>query len=541
VAGLAASFGSGAMTNSIGEFANAKCIFVMGSNTTETHPIISLQIKKAVKFNGAKLIVADPRRIDLVDHATVWLRHKSGTDVALLNGMMHVILKEGLADEEFIKTRTENFDELKAILPKYTPEYVAEITGVAAEDIIEAARIYATAETASIAYAMGVTQHITGVDNVRSFANLAMLTGNLGKPNVGVNPLRGQNNVQGACDMGALPDVYTAYQKVINPDAKAKFEQAWGVEGLSDKVGMKVSHAFDAITAGKIKGMYIMGENPMVSDPNLNHVEHALKELDFLVVQDIFMTPTAELADVVLPAASFAEKDGTFTNTERRVLRVRKAIEPVGNSKADWQIISEIATRCGYPMNYASAEEIFEEIRTVTPSYAGMTYARLDETGGLHWPCPTVDHPGTKYLHKDKFARGLGEFKGIEWKAPAENPDDEYPLILSTGRSLFHYHTGSMTRRAKAIDAHFPEGRVEINPVKAAELGIANGDKVKVATRRGEVITKAYLTDRVPEHTIFMVFHFEEAAANRLTNNALDPICGIPEYKVCAAKIEKVS
>ncbi len=541
MAGLAASFGSGAMTNSISEFSKAKCIFVIGSNTTETHPIISLQIKKAVKYNGAKLIVADPRRIDLIDFADVWMRHKSGTDVALFNGMMHVILKEGLADEEFIKERTEKFDELKAVVDKYTPEYASEITGVPAEDIIEAARIYASAENSSIAYAMGITQHTCGVDNVRSSANLAMVTGNMGKEGTGVNPLRGQNNVQGACDMGALNAVYTGYQKVTLPAVKEKFEKAWGVEGLSDKPGYTVTSSFAAVEEGKVKGMFIMGENPMVSDPNTGHIEHCLKALDFLVVQDIFLTPTAQLADVVLPAATFAEKEGTFTNTERRVLKVRQAINPIGNSKPDWKILCEIATCCGYPMDYANAEEIFEEIASVTPSYGGISYDRIEETGGLAWPCPTKDHPGTKFLHKGKFARGLGEFKGIEWKAPAENPDDAYPLILSTGRSLFHYHTGSMTRRAKALDEYLPKNRVEINPAKAAELGIANGEQVKISTRRGEVVTEAYVTERVPEHTIFLLFHFEEAAANRLTNNALDPVCGIPEYKACAAKIEKIS
>jgi len=529
------------MTNSINEFQNAKCIFVIGSNTTETHPIISLQIKKAVRNNGAKLIVADPRRIDLVDLATVWMRQKSGTDVALFNGMMHVILKEGLADKEFIESRTENFAELEAVLPKYTPEYVSEITGIAVEDIIEAARTYAKAETAAIVYAMGITQHTVGVDNVRSSANLAMMTGNVGKLYTGVNPLRGQNNVQGACDMGALPTDYPAYQKVANPEMKAKFEKAWGVEGLSEKPGYTVTKVMDAVLEGKVKGMYIIGENPMVSDPNTAHVEHVLKSLDFLLVQDIFMTPTAELADIVLPAATFAEKEGTFSNTERRVLRVREAIKPSGNSKPDWAILCEIANRCGANWNYASPKEIMEEIITVTPSYGGITYDRLDETGGLQWPCPNAEHPGTRFLHSGKFSRGLGQFKGIEWQAPAENPDAEYPLILSTGRSLFHYHTGSMTRRSKAIDEQFPKNRVEINPAKAAELGIADGDMVKVSTRRGEVELNAYVTDRVPEHTIFMVFHFQEASANRLTNNALDPICAIPEYKVCAAKIEKIN
>lgn len=528
------------MTNSIDEFADAKCILIMGSNTTETHPIISLQIKKAVKYNGAKLIVADPRKIEMVEFADVWLRQKSGTDVALINGLMHVIVRDNLADVSFIHDRTEKFAELEAVLPKYTPEYVAEITGVAASDIVAAAHLYAQADTGSIVYAMGITQHTVGVDNVRSLANLAMITGNLGKPSAGVNPLRGQNNVQGACDMGALPDVYTGYQKVILPEVKAKFAAAWGVEDLSEKVGLKMTHSFDAITDGKVKGMYVMGENPLVSDANIHHVEHALKELDFLVVQDIFMTPTAQMADVILPAVSFAEKDGTFSNTERRVLRVRQAIDPVGNARADWQIISQIASRCGYPMDYANAEEIFAEIASLTPSYGGISYSRIEATGGLQWPCPTAEHPGTKYLHKDKFARGLGEFKGIEWQAPAENPDAEYPLILSTGRILYHYHTGTMTRRSKATDEFFPRGRIEINPLKAAELGIVHGEKVRVITRRGQLETTAFVTDKVPEHTVFMFFHFEEEAANLLTNNALDPIAAIPEYKACSVRVEKI-
>jgi formate dehydrogenase major subunit len=529
------------MTNSIDELEHdAKCIFVIGSNTTENHPIIGMKIKRNVKFNGAKLIVADPRKIDIADSADIYMSQKPGTDVALINGMMHVIIKEGLANQDFIENCTEGYEALAETVAKYSPEYVSEITGIPAEDIRKAARLYATSEASSICYAMGLTQHSTGTDNVKSICNLALLTGQIGRPGTGVNPLRGQNNVQGACDMGGLPNVFTAYQQVTNPDVRAKFEKAWGVS-LPDKNGLTLTEVINEAHRGKIKALYVIGENPLMSDPDLHHVEEALDNLDLLIVQDIFLTETAKHADVVLPSACFAEKDGTFTNTERRVQRVRKAIDPPGQAKQDWQIISEISEALGYPMNYASPEEIFNEMAGLTPSYAGMNYARL-EGKGLTWPCPNLEHPGTRYLHKDgKFSRGKGLFTAIEFKAPKENPDEEYPLILTTGRSLFHYHTGTMTRRSSALHAHKPENVVEINPKLAKQLNISDGEYVKLSTRRGSIKVKAYITDMIKKHVVFTTFHFAEAAANILTNaDSLDPVAKIPEYKVCAVKLEKI-
>jgi formate dehydrogenase major subunit len=528
------------MTNSINELQNdATAIFIIGTNTTENHPVIGYKIKSNVRKNGAKLIVADPRRIDLAEMADVYMQFRPGTDVALVNGMMNVIISEGLLDKEFIENRTEGFEEVAKVLEKYTPEYVEPITGVPAEDIRKAARIYASAERGSICYAMGLTQHSTGTDNVKSVCNLALLTGNLGKPGTGVNPLRGQNNVQGACDMGALPVTYPAYQQVTNPEVREKFEKAWGVK-LSPNNGVTLTAAINKAYEGDLKGIFVFGENPMVSDPDLQHVEEALDNLELLIVQDIFLTETAQRADVVFPGTTFAEKEGTFSNTERRVQRVRQAITPRGDARPDWQILCELSNRLGYPMDYSSPEEIFNEMRTVTPSYAGITYQRL-EGEGLHWPCPTEEHPGTPILHKEKFNRGLGLFHGIEFNEPAELPDEEYPLILSTGRSLFHYHTGTMTRRAEALDTHQPENEVQVNPVTAEKLNIVDGETVRIITRRGSIELKAQITDILEENVIFTFFHFSEAAANVLTNAAaLDPVAGIPEYKVCAARLEKI-
>ncbi len=525
------------MTNSIEDLAQSKAILVIGSNTTEAHPIIGYQIKKAVRENGAKLIVADPRRINLVDFADLWLELKPGSNIALLNGLMNVIMSEGLADRDFIAARTEGFEELEAILPKYTPDVVEKITGVAAEDIRKAARLYATAESAAICYTMGITQHTSGTNNVLSVANLAMMTGNLGKRGAGVNPLRGQNNVQGACDMGGLPNVFTAYQNVADDAARQKFEKAWGVE-LSGKPGLTVTEIMGGAHHGDIKALYIMGENPVISDPDITHVREALGKLDFLVVQDIFLTETAALADVVLPSAAFAEKEGTFSNTERRVQRVRKAAEAPGTAKPDWQIIAEIGLALRYPMKYASAEEIFEEIRTLTPSYAGITYERLDE-GGLQWPCPSTDHPGTPVLHTSVFTRGKGLFSAVEYKAPAEETDAEYPLILTTGRSLWQYHTGTMTRKSAGLESLAPHNWIELNPVDAKQYGLSDGDQVAVASRRGKITTTVMVTEGIRPGVVFMPFHYAESAANVLTNTAIDPVAKIPEYKVCAVKISK--
>ncbi len=539
MAGLAAAFGSGAMTNSIADIEKAQVILLTGSNPTENHPVIATFMKRAVTRHGAKLIVVDPRAIEMTKFATLWLRQRPGTDVAWLNGMMHVIINEGLYDKQYVQERTENFDALRVAVQRYTPHYVEEITGIPQTDLIAAARLYASAERASICYAMGITQHITGTDNVKCLANLAMLCGNVGIEGGGVNPLRGQNNVQGACDMGALPNVFTGYQRVGDPDVQKKFSEAWGV-ALSDKPGITVVEIMNAAHEGKIKGLYILGENPMVSDPDISHVEEELKRLDFLVVQDIFLTDTAQLAHVVLPGVSFAEKDGTFTNTERRVQRVRKAIEPIGMARQDWDIIRDIASRMGTQWSYSSAEEIFTEIRSLTPSYAGITYQRLDREGGLQWPCPHEEHPGTPYLHKDRFTRGRGLFHAVEYMPPHEQTDSSFPYILSTGRVLYHYHGASMTRRSQGLVFRYPRGYVEINRKDATTLGIADNAMVKISSRRGWIEVNARITDRSPPGTIFMPFHFFEAAANRLTHSQLDPIGKIPEYKVCAVRIEPV-
>ncbi|MBS7632816.1 formate dehydrogenase subunit alpha [Candidatus Bathyarchaeota archaeon] len=537
VVGLAGVFGSGAMTNSIDELENAEAIFVIGSNTTEQHPLIGTRILRAVR-KGAKLIVADPRFIDLAHFATIYMSQKPGTDVALINGMMNVIISEKLHDEEFVKTRTENFEAMKNVVEKYTPEYVEKITTIPAEKIREAARLYAKAEKAAIVYSMGITQHTTGVDNVVSTANLAMLTGNLGKESVGVNPLRGQNNVQGACDVGALPNVFSGYQRVDMDDLRKKFEDAWGVK-LPPKPGLTIVEMINA-AGDKIKAIYMMGENPMISDPDINHVKEQLEKLDFLVCQDIFLSETAQLADVVLPAASYAEKDGTYTSTERRVQRIRKAVDPPGEAKADWEIIQDVAKRMGYNgMNYASPKEIMDEIAKLTPSYGGIQYDRIEETG-LQWPCPNREHPGSKFLHKDKFTRGLGLFTAVEFVPPAEQPDEEYPFILTTGRLLYQFHTGTMTRRSPTLETQAPEGFVELNPKDAQRLGIKDSDKVKVKSRRGEITIKAKVIERVQPSIVFIPFHFAETAANKLTIAALDPKAKIPELKVCAVRLEKL-
>ena len=535
VAGLARAFGSGAMTNSIADFDVTDCVFVIGSNTTECHPIIGSAIKRAVA-RGATLIVADPRSIELTECATMHLQQSGGTDVALINAMMRVILTEGLTDEQFIAERTEGFAELAKAVEPYTPELAEKITGVPAADIVRAARLYAQADAASIVYAMGITQHSTGTDNVLSLANLAMLTGNVGKPGAGVNPLRGQNNVQGACDMGALPNVYPGYQKVDDADIRAKFQRAWGAD-LPAEPGLTVVEIMNAAGEGRIKAIFAMGENPVLSDPDVNHVAEALGKLDFFVVQDIFLSETAELADVVLPVMAFAEREGTFTNTERRVQRVRKALDPPGSARLDWQILCDVARRMGYEMTYDDAAAIQDEIVALTPSYGGITYDRL-EAGPLQWPCPDAEHPGTPYLHKGRFTRGLGKFHPVEFIPPKEPPDEQYPLVLSTGRILQHFHTGTMSRRSDVLDRLVSVGVIEIHPADAEKLGVADGQKVRVSSRRGQIEIAASLSGRVSAGTVFLAFHYREAPANRLTIAALDPIAKIPELKVCAVKVE---
>jgi formate dehydrogenase alpha subunit len=525
------------MTNSIEEILDTDAIFVIGSNTTENHPVIGTYMKRAIK-RGAKLIVADPRKIELADYADVFLQIKPGTNIALLNGMMNVIINKGLHDKQYIEERTENYEEFERVIKKYTPDVVAEICGVSEEDIIKAALIYGEADKAGIYYAMGITQHTTGTHGVMSVSNLSLLCGNIGKSSAGVNPLRGQNNVQGACDMGGLPADLPGYQKVFKPEVTEKFESLWQSK-LSTKVGLTVPEILDEAEEGNIKFLYIMGENPMVSDPDINHVKRALSNLDFLVVQDIFLTETAELADVVLPAASFAEKDGTFTNTERRVQRVRKAIEPIGNAKPDWKILMEIMNKLGYAKKYLDPSEIMDEIRTVTPQYRGITYDRLEKEG-LQWPCPDINHPGTKYLHKVAIARGRGLFMPIDHRDSAELADEEYPFIFTTGRILYHYHTRTMTGKVEGLNKISSESYVEINEVTANKLGIADGEKVRLSSRRGKIITSARVTDIIDENILFMPFHFAEGAANYLTNTELDSIAKIPELKVAAVKVEKL-
>jgi len=525
------------MTNTVEDLVEAQAIFIIGSNTTVAHPVIGYRIRKAMREHGAKLIVADPRRIPLVEVADLWLPLRPGTNVALLNAMMQVILEEGLADRPFIESRTEGFEKFAAGLPPCTPEWAAGITGVPAKDIRRAARLYAGAGRAAICYTMGITQHTSGTDNVLALANLAMLTGNIGKRGAGVNPLRGQNNVQGACDMGGLPNYYTAYQKVADPEARGKFETAWGVK-LPSNAGLTLGEMVKGAAAGEVRALYIMGENPLVTDPDIGHVKRAFDKLDFLVVQDIFLTETASRADVVLPAASFAEKNGTFTNTERRVQRVRAARCPPGKSQVDWRIVAAISGAMGYPMLYSSTAAIMEEIRRLTPSYANITYQRL-ESFGLHWSSAGPMHERTPILHTKEFTRGKGLFSPVSYRPPAEEPDADYPLVLTTGRSLWQYHSGSMTRRAPGLEQLAPRCWLEIHPGDAGRLGIRDGDAVTVTSRRGVVESMARVTGTIKPGVVFMPFHFAEAAANELTNSAVDPVAKIPELKACAVRVAK--
>ena len=538
MAGLANIFGSGAMTNSIREIEGMEVIFIIGSNTKETHPVIANRMIKAYR-KGARIIIADPRNIPMVKFAEVHLRMRPGTDIALLNGIAHVIVKEGLHNKEFVQTTTDGFGEWEKTLEEYAPDYVEKITGIPREDIIRAARIYGASRKAGIFYTMGITQHSCGTDNVTAVANLATLTGNVGRECTGVNPLRGQNNVQGASDAACLPNVYPGYQKVEVPEIQAKFEKAWGVK-LSNKPGLTTTEMVNAAAKGELKAIYIMGENPLITDPNMHHTIKALEQLELLIVQDIFLTETAQYADVVLPAACSFEKDGTFTNTERKVQRVRRAVKPPGEARDDLRIIMDITKRLGYPMEYASPEKVLEEFGTLWPPLGGITYQRITKQG-IQWPCPSQDHPGTPYLYKDGFPKGKVPFVIVPYAPAAEVADEEYPLVLTTGRNLFQYHSGSMTRRVAPIEEHAGAPYIEINPKDAKRLSIANGDTVKVKSRRGEIDVKARVTRKVSEGTVFVPMHYYEAAANMLTNDALDPKVKIPELKVCAVKIMLVA
>ncbi|MBI5116506.1 formate dehydrogenase subunit alpha [Candidatus Poribacteria bacterium] len=534
VSAALAAFGSGAMSNSISDIDHADVLFVIGSNTTECHPIIGRRIKRAVKFHGAKLIVGDPRSIELCDMAAVHLNHFPGTDVALLNAMMREIIRQNLHDKKFIAERCEDFEPFRKSLERYTLESVSQVTGVDEEKIRHAAELFGKAKRGIVLYGMGITQHTTGTDNVKAVANLLMLTGNLGRRGTGFAPLRGQNNVQGSCDMGALPNVFPGYQATENLQARAKFEQAWGRK-LSARPGLTLTEMFQAAHDGRLKAMYVMGENPMLSEPDAEHAKEALAMLEFLAVQDVFLTQTAQMADVVLPAASFAEKDGTFTNTERRVQLVRKAIDPPGEARTDWEITASISARLGYPMNYNSSSEIMEEIAKLTPIYGGIHHDRL-EKGGLQWPCKSRKERGASILHKDQFTRGRGKFHVVHDIPPAELPSRSYPFVLTTGRILEHWHTGSMSHRSRVLEALASESSVEINPADASELGIEQGDLVSISSRRGKVETKARKTRRVNPGQAFMAFHWWDAPANLLTNPALDPVAKIPEFKVSSVR-----
>jgi formate dehydrogenase major subunit/formate dehydrogenase alpha subunit len=544
------------MTNSIRDIAeNSKVIFIIGSNTTEQHPVIGIKIRRAKRMRGAKLIVADPRRIDIARYADLHIRHKPGTDIALLNGIMHILLRDGWQDDAFIASRTEGIDALKETVAKYTPERASEITGVPVEQIELAAKMLGENRPGSLLYAMGITQHIVGVQNVVSCANLQMLLGNMGVPGGGVNPLRGQNNVQGACDMGGLPNYYPGYQHVTDATNCEKFEKAWGVPGTG-KVGLTVTEMLKGVESGQVRCLYVIGENPMTSDPDLNHVKHALRQTEFMVLQEIFPSETAQYADVVLPAASWAEKEGTFTNTERRIQRVRKAVPAPGEAMLDSRIVIELAKRmialaaaAGAPVpdpdapwadwEYQRPQDVMAEANALTPIYAGVTYERLDAGAQLQWPVRGKDHPGTPVLHVGQFSRGLGRFIAAEHVEPAELPDDDYPLMLTTGRVIYHWHGAEMTRRASGLNTVYPEALIEVSPKDAQRAGVRDGDLIRLESRRGEIVAKAQVTTRVGAGLVFATFHFPESAVNFLTNPVLDPTAKIPEFKVCAVKMSK--
>jgi len=538
VAGLAKTLGSGAMTNPIEDItSDVDAIMLIGSNPEEAHPVIGMQIRQAVK-RGTKLIVVDPRDIGLSKDADIHIKLKPGTNVAFANGMMHIMIEDGLVDEEFVKNRTEGFEELKEIVKEYTPERVAEICHIDPDNLIEAAHVYAKADKAPIIYCLGVTEHSTGTEGVMSMSNMAMMVGKLGKSGCGVNPLRGQNNVQGACDMGALPGDFPGYQKVTNEEVVAKFEKAWGVT-LNRKPGVHATDVFPAAIKKEIRGLFIFGEDPIVTDADQHHVRHALESLDFLVVSDLFLTETAMLADVVLPGTSYAEKEGTFTNTERRVQRVRKAVSLDGEMRLDTDIFIDLMNRMGYNQPHLTSSQIMDEIARVTPSFAGISHNRLDNGESLQWPCTDRKHPGTEILHVGKFSRGLGWFYPAQYRESAEMPGKEYPFIMMTGRVLYHYNTRAMTGKTPGLMEKSGHSYIEMNTEDAARLGIKNNEKVRVSSRRGQIETEAHVSDKVSPGETWMPFHFPDGYANILTNAALDEFARIPEYKVCAIKIEK--
>jgi len=528
------------MTNAFADFKNAKMIMIFGSNMTEAHPVAATFVKDAV-LAGAELIVIDPRRTDLVDFAKMHIQLKVGSDVALINGLMNVLISEKLYDKKYVESCTTGFEELKKKVMEYPSERAAEISGVSADTIRDLARRLASVKPAMLMYTLGITEHICGVNNVMSCANLQMLLGNVGFECGGVNPLRGQNNVQGACDMGALPNVFPGYQKVDNPQAQEKFIKAWKVKSLPEKPGMMMPTMMEGLTTGKIKAFYVFGENLANTEPDIHHVEHCLESAEFLVCQDIFPTETTRFAHVILPAAAWSENDGTFTSSERRVNRVRTVSEPPGEAKPNWWIFKEIAKRMGHKWKSDSAQEIWDnEVSILAPQLLGIKYRRI-EGNGLQWPAPSEDHPGTATLHKDGcFTCGLGVLKAIDWIPPAEVPDKEYPFVLSTGRRLYHYHTRTQTGRSQGINDLLSEETADISAADAEEKGIAHGEMISVKSRRGEVVVKARVTKEVPQGLVWMAFHFREACANWLTNPVYDPITQTAEYKACAVRIDKL-
>ena len=543
VSGLATTLGSGAMTNTIEDVTReADVIMLVGSNPEEAHPVFGMQIRAAVE-NGAKLIVVDPRDIRLTERADIHLKLRPGTNVAFANGMVHILINEGLIDREFIESRTEGFDELARMVASYTPERVARICQIDERDLIAAAKLYGQAKRAPIIYCLGVTEHSTGTEGVMSLSNIAMVCGKLGRPGCGVNPVRGQNNVQGACDMGATPADFPGYQKLANPEAVEKFEQAWETILPSSK-GLMATECFPAMIDGQIKGLFIFGEDPVRTDADTHHVIRALESLEFLVVDDLFMTETAKYADVVLPGRSYAEKEGTFTNTERRVQRVRKAVGSEGETRLDTDIFTEIMNRMGYAQPQCTAAEIMDEIASVTPSYGGISHARLDGDEvagrGLQWPCPTPEHPGTPILHVDAFSCGVGAYSTAEYREATEQPDGEYPLIMMTGRILYQYNACAMTGRAEGVNEVAGSSFIEMNERDAAALGIGDGDRVRVSSRRGEIETTAHVSDKTSPGETWMPFHFQDGNSNWLTIASLDAIAKTPEYKVCAVRVERV-
>lgn len=566
VAGLAMAFGSGAMSNSMDDIAaHSNAAFIIGSNTTEQHPVFGAMIRQAVQQRGMKLVVADPREIDITEFAALHLRQRPGTDVALLNGLMKLILDNNWHDAEFISKRCEDFEEFAATVSQYGVERVAEITGVTVGQLRQAAEILGTTHPMSVIWSMGITQHTTGVINVLSLANLQMLLGNMGVPGGGVNPLRGQNNVQGACDLGALPNVFPAYQSVADVAHRQKFSDAWALNGSDDRMaaalidewsaqpGLTVTEIVDAVGSGKLRGLYVLGENPVMTDPDSNHVRACLEACEFLVLQEIFPSATSHFADVLLPGVTFAERDGTFTNTERRVQLFRQAISPVDDARADWQIISDLARRilslehkspsgpqAGW--SYQHPSEIMDEIAALAPSYAGISYDRLERGERLQWPVVDANAPGTPILHEHQFVRGRGRFHAVDHLPPEETPDDDYPLLLTTGRVLYHWHGGEMTRRSHVLSELCPAPQVEVSNEDAARLGIADGEPIQLESRRGTMTAAAAITTRVSPGIVFANFHFpDEQQANLLTNAALDPIAKIPEYKVCAVRMRSIA